>query len=153
MNNTVNRSTGKTPSMLLFGVHQRGEMDDNLRLFFESQVETSRSLDEERAEAAAEIIKQQQYNKKKYDEKHKTPRRYNAGDYVVVKNVDTTPGINKKLIPKFKGPYQVKAVLDYDRYVIEDVPGFPVTQIPFREVYNPANMKPWYEDQDIPDSD
>jgi len=30
---------------------------------------------------------------------------YKEGDYVVVRNIDTTPGVNKKLIPKFKGPY------------------------------------------------
>lgn len=38
----------------------------------------------------------------------------------MVKNVITTPGINQKLTPKYKGPYVVESVLDRDRYVIKD---------------------------------
>lgn len=47
-----------------------------------------------------------------------------ARDYVMVKNVDTIPEINKKHIPEFKGPYEVKVVLPNDRYVIKDIQGF-----------------------------
>ncbi|KAG5318838.1 RTXE polymerase, partial [Pseudoatta argentina] len=48
-------------------------------------------------------------------------REYKVGNYVL--NIETTPSINKKLLPKFKGPYVVKAVLDYDRYIVTDVDG------------------------------
>lgn len=68
---------------------------------------------------------------------------YSAGDYVMIKNVDTTAGVNKKFIPKFKGPYVVKKVLDCDRYVIEDIDGFQVTQLPYNGVVAPDNMKPY----------
>lgn len=38
------------------------------------------------------------------------------GEYVVIKNFDVKPGINKKLLPR----YVVKQILDHDRYVITD---------------------------------
>ncbi|CAK9833144.1 Transposon Tf2-8 polyprotein [Anthophora retusa] len=50
---------------------------------------------------------------------------------------------NKKLIPKFKGPYVVKKVLGCDRYVISDIEGFQVTQMPYNGVLSPDNMKPY----------
>lgn len=61
----------------------------------------------------------------------------------MIKNVDTTPGVNKKHIPKFKGPYEIKKVLPNDRYVIQDIPGSRVTQMPFNSVYEARNMKSW----------
>lgn len=52
----------------------------------------------------------------------------------MIKNVDPTVEINKKLIPKYKGPYVVKKVLDKDRYLIKDTDGFQVTQLPYEGV-------------------
>lgn len=65
----------------------------------------------------------------------------------MIKNIDTTPGSSKKHIPKFKGPYRVKKALGNDRYVLNDVEGFQVTQIPFDSVYESKHMKPWIKIQ------
>lgn len=61
----------------------------------------------------------------------------------MIKNFDITPGVSKKHIPKYKGPYEVKTVLPNDRYVIQDIPGFQVTQIPLNLVYEAKNIKSW----------
>lgn len=53
----------------------------------------------------------------------------------MIKNVNTSPGVNKKLLPKYRGSYEVKAKLDHDRYVIKDIERFEVTQIPFEGMY------------------
>lgn len=63
----------------------------------------------------------------------------------MVKNVDTTPGVSKNHIPKFKGQYEVKVVLPNDRYVIKDIPGFQVTQLPFESVFECKHIKPWIQ--------
>lgn len=60
-----------------------------------------------------------------------SPLSYKVGDYVLLKNGDVTPGVNKKLIPKCKGPYVVKKCLPNDRYVVTDVENFQVTQMPY----------------------
>jgi len=53
---------------------------------------------------------------------------YQINDYVDIINVDTIVDANKKLIPKYKGPYVVSKVLGADRYIVIDIPGFQIIQ-------------------------
>lgn len=68
---------------------------------------------------------------------------YSVGDYVMIRNFDCTPGANKKLIPSFKGPYVVKEVLDHDRYIVTDIEGFQLTQMPYTGTVGPDQIKHW----------
>lgn len=147
INNTVNRSTGYTPSMLLFGINQRGQIFDSLRDFLESNNDPDRNLVLIREEASKNILKTQEYTKNWYDKRHKASHKYKVGDYVMVVNTDVSAGTNKKLIPKYRGPYVVKTVLDNDRYVVSDIEGFQVTQMPYEGIMAPSRMKPWLEDE------
>lgn len=146
LNNTVSRSTGNTPSRLLFGVDQLGQVNDVIRLVLESQNTETQDLLESRKVASAKIMEGQEKNKEAYDCRHKAATRYNVGDYVMVTNVDTTPGVNKKLIPQFKGPYIVHKILGNDRYVLRDISGFPVTQLPYDGVISADRMKYYVRD-------
>lgn len=147
INNTLHCSTGQSPSMLLFGVNQKGHIQDSLREYLETREEPVRDLVSVRQTAAEKIIKSQNYSKGLYDKKHKQPISYAVGDYVMIENVDVTPGVNKKLIPNYRGPYIVKAVLDNDRYVVSDIEGFQVTQMPYEGIMAPSRMKPWMDNQ------
>lgn len=89
------------------------------------------------------MIELQNYNKTLYDKHHKNPRIYKIGDYVMIKNIDVTPNVNKKLIPKYKGPYRIDKILPNDRFVIKDIDGFQVTQMPFDGVLDSSRIKPW----------
>lgn len=40
---------------------------------------------------------------------------------VEIRNIETTTGMNEKLVPKFKGLYVVKKELDHNRYVVADI--------------------------------
>lgn len=73
--------------------------------------------------------------------KRKAPSQYQEGDYVMIKNIDTTPGINKKLIPRYKGPYVIKTVLDHDRYIVSDIDGFQLSQIPYTGTVSVDHMR------------
>ena len=80
-----------------------------------------------------------------FNSKRKVAQVYKEGDYVMIRNIDTTAGANKKLIPKFKGPYVVKKVLDFDRYVVADIEGFQLTQIPYTGTISVDHMRLWDE--------
>lgn len=143
LNNTVNSSTREVPSKLLFGITQIGKINDSLRNLILCNQENIRDLENIRNEASLNIVKQQDYSKKHYDKTHKEAKTYQVGDYVVIFNNDTTPNVNKKLTPKFKGPYQITAVLPNDRYIVEDIPDFQLTQHPFKGTIDANNMKCW----------
>ncbi|KYQ51408.1 hypothetical protein ALC60_09487 [Trachymyrmex zeteki] len=59
-------------------------------------------------------------NEHKYNLRRKADREYKIGDYVEIRNIETAPGVNKKLLPKFKGPYLVKAILDMSSLMLMD---------------------------------
>lgn len=145
LNNTKNSSTKEIPSKLLFGAVQRGKVNDRVRelLLENDELQEVRDLDKIRQDASQNIRKTQQYSKDRYDQTRKMATAYKEGDYVMIKNIDTTPGVNKKLIPKFKGPYVVKRVLRNDRYVLEDPPDFQLTHIPFKGTVSAEHMKHW----------
>lgn len=59
INNSVNRSAGKTPSELLFGINQLGVVKDNLRKTLEFFNQDERNLKEMRLDAERKIEESQ----------------------------------------------------------------------------------------------
>jgi len=145
INNTTSKSTGYTPSRLLFGVDQRGPNIDRIKEYIEEKdTSIERDLESIREEAGRNILKGQNYNQNYFDKHRKRPHQYKKGDYVGIRNFDSTPGAPKKLIPAFKGPYEVTEVLENDRYVVEDVENSQTSQRPYRGTWEAKNIRPWH---------
>ena len=136
---------GETPSKLLFGIGQNGKCVDEVRAFLKENVNTEkRDLADSRDKAVEKMLKSQEYNKSYKDKRQKkNVYKYNVGDWVMIRNFDSTAGVTHKLIPKFKGPYQIIKELRNDRYVVADVEGFQITQKTYQGVWEPANMRLW----------
>lgn len=144
INNTTNRSTGDIPSRLLFGVAQRGNIEDAVANFLqEKNNDQVRDLETIRSKASEKIISSQRLGKEQANRKRKEAHQYKSGDLVMIKNFDCTPGASKKLIPKFKGPYVISKILRNNRYIITDINGFQQTNKPYKGTWEACNMKPW----------
>lgn len=120
MNNTVHCTTKQTPSRMLFGVEQKGDIIDKVTEHLLDRFERKEDLNQIREEAASAIEKSQSYNLKYFNDNHKPAKLYKEGDVVFIKNVDTTIGVNKKCVPKYRGPYIIQKQLGNDRYEIKD---------------------------------
>jgi hypothetical protein len=145
INNSTHSTTGETPSDLLFGVRQRGPVVDGLGELLEGEKTLDRDLIQIRSEAADCILKSQNYTTERHTSRQKSIRSFIPGDYVVIRNVDNTPGCNKKFLPTFKGPYVVHKSLGNDRYVIRDVENCQRAQIPYDGVIDASRMKKWVD--------
>lgn len=141
LNNTLNRGSGAVPSKLLFGVLQQRRITSDAVQYFQDLLDSpdQENLKLARDEAADRIRTVQDYNKRRHDSKSlKTV--FCEGDLVVIRSVPVV-GENKKLKPRFKGPYQVKKVLDHNRYVVADVDGYQVSGKRFEGIFDPQNMR------------
>lgn len=47
------------------------------------------------------------------------------------------------LKPNYKGPYVIDKVLNNNRYVVKDIPGFNITTRPCNAILSPDKLKPW----------
>ena len=91
INNSVHCTTKQSPSRLLFGTEQRGLIVDELAEYLRrTYCDESMNLDNIRESAAKAIRKSQSYNLNYFNNHHKPPKSFKVGDYVVLKNVDTT---------------------------------------------------------------
>lgn len=154
INNTHHSSLRASPSKLLFGVDQRNHADADLVSFLNNLAKISFNISEERDASRSLALdvadKIKSYNKNCYDEKHKKPSLYNAGDYVLIRDTSIKPGEDKKLKLCYKGPYMVSKVLKKNRYVIQDIPGFNINAKPYNSILSPDRMKPWIKPIDNP---
>lgn len=120
LNNTLHKSSFETPSKLLFGINQRGTLIDVLGEYLQQSQDkkSPRDLVSLRTKAKESMIKAQECNKNYFDEKRNESTNYKIGDYVMVRNFDSIPGAPKKLIPRYKGPYEVFKELRNDPYIL-----------------------------------
>ncbi|KMQ88873.1 hypothetical protein RF55_11568 [Lasius niger] len=123
--------------------HADAELVSKLRIIAKSELNCEKERDRSRQVALEAMQKIKNYNKIYYDQKHKKPTQYKAGDYVLLRDTTTKPGEDRKLKPAYKGPYMVSKVLEKNRYVIQDIPGFNITSKPYNSILSPDKLKPW----------
>lgn len=157
INTTVHKTTGKSPSEILFGCKLINVSENILS---DVIIETNNQIDEEnlakiRSEVKSRIEKQQDISKKEFDKHRKVATHYKIGDLVRVERtvVDKDHlGKSKKLIPKFQGPYRIMKILENDRFLIEDTPLTRKGNKRYENVVAIDKVHPWLSFKSI-DSD
>lgn len=146
LNNSSSTTTQVAPSVLLFGVRQRGVIVDWLSEYLEDkQTKEQVNLLNVRTSADAAIRLSQLKSLDRHNKIVAPAKVYNEGDFVVIRNIDTTVGKCKKLVPKYKGLYIVHKSLPNDRYVIKDIENCQITQMPYNGIIESARMKKWIQ--------
>lgn len=150
INNSVHSVTRQTPCELLFGVNQRGRDVDTLAEYLDDKhfSASDHDLTTMRKRASERIETYQEKSSERYANKHKPAITYKEGDFVMIRNVDTTIGSNKKFIPKYRGPYCIHRVLPNDRYGIRDIENCQVTQLPYDGIVEASRIRLWADWRD-----
>lgn len=138
INGTYNQAIGCAPSEALMGFR--------VRLNSKFEMDTFRQLDVTglRQNITRKIRHDQQEQKRRFDAKRCPAKQFQVGDLVLVK-ITSIPatGANRKLLPKWTGPFKVTKILDNDRYQVQEIPGMQRSQIPYCGVVGAENMKRW----------
>lgn len=158
LNNTLNRSTGTTASDIVFG---RRTMNPSEGPILNAIQDTAQVRETEHSEqtntdnqeletvrneirrTAADNIEKSQKAMKTYYDNHKAPTKFfKLGDLVMVPNHHLpATGKSKKLLPKFRGPFKISAVLKNDRYEISSIEGYSKRR--YKSVYPADSLKRW----------
>ncbi|CAG9132567.1 unnamed protein product [Plutella xylostella] len=143
LNNTIQKTTGKTPSEVLFGTCMNGEMRPVLDEIAEVTRDRS-DLSDIRVEVKDRIDAEQSRQKERYDRGRKPARQYAEGELVkITRTCFNNDGQSKKLLPSYVGPYRVSKVLGRDRYIVAPVAGLDSTQSRRPTTIAADRMMPW----------
>ena len=143
INNTVNKATGKSAAELFFGYRPRHR--NEAALLYDIELPSRDCNREKTREKAAQKIKENQEKaRKRYNLRRAAPKLYKSGaDVGVRRDAASNDGKSKKTLKKYKGPYEIKKVLDKDRYIVGDIKGAQRSQKPYEGVFPSEKLKQW----------
>lgn len=120
INVTINATTGKSPSELLYGFRPRLKFDINLQHPVAEDRVTR--LKGNRDKALVNINKIANSMKVRYDRNRLRALKFKTGDMVMVERTPLIKGLTSgKLVQKYIGPMKVVATLPNDRYQVESL--------------------------------
>lgn len=146
INSTINKTTLSTPSEVFFGFRLQTDSDQLINENEEQLVDVSL--------LRHNVNKRIQDNAKKqkhaFDSKRKPAQTYDINDLVVIKiPSQSNDGQSTKLLPLYKGPFQVTEVLGNDRYKVKDMRGAERSSRKYEGTTCAENMKPWIKLADL----
>lgn len=90
----------------------------------------------------SELISNNRDKQKSYFDKHrKAPRIYKEGDIVLVLSAKPSTGESRKLMPDYKGPYEIVKFIGRDRYLVQDIEGEKQTERLFKAIVAVDKLK------------
>ncbi|XP_050340691.1 uncharacterized protein LOC126767135, partial [Bactrocera neohumeralis] len=142
MNTKVNSTTKYAPIDLVYDFPLR-DISGNKVLAAIHDDDVQLLMNKRRDEATRNIETARAKWKARFDAKHSKPEPYAESDLVLLAAPVPSTGESRKLQPHYKGPYIVKKVLRFNRYVVEDVDGHQCSQRRYSTIATTDNMKPW----------
>lgn len=143
LNNTNQKTTGRTPAEVMFGTSMNAELDPKL-----NEIRRNTREDNDviaiREEVKDRIQEEQGKQKANYDKNRKPARLYKEGELVKITKVAfNNDGKSTKLLPSYIGPYRVVKVLGNDRYQLASIPGLTGSKNKRKTTVVADRMQPW----------
>lgn len=143
INSTVHRTTKAVPSEVMFG-YRLHTNSDSLGPEPDLDIEHSVDVTELRKSVDRHIKTDAESQKERFDHHRIKAKKYDVGELVLVKiQSQSNDGRSKKLMPVYKGPFQIKKYLGQDRYEVCDMRGSERSNRPYNGVAAVENIKPW----------
>lgn len=120
LNSTRCRVTGFTPIELMFGINGNSLGLSKIAVNPDGDHAERLDLDEIRSSASDSIVKLSRADSLRFNRGKATIKPFSIGDYVFVKSEERH---QTKLDRKYKGPFQIVAILDNDRYELKHING------------------------------
>lgn len=141
INSTINKTTAAVPSEVFFGYRIR--MDNDV-ITDDDNTEHPVDVTSLRHKVDANIKRDAERQKVTFDSKRKEAPHYQVDDLVVLKIPShNNDGRSTKLMPLYKGPFQITKVLGHDRYQVADLRGAERSSKRYDGTACAENMKPW----------
>lgn len=122
INDSVHNVTKRSPNEIVFNHKGFGISENPLT---QEIVALNEELGNEDDKEDVETLlnKNKEKLELQYNKKRKSAPVYQSKDLVLVRSEAPSTGESRKLVPKYKGPYEVVKVLDNDRYLVQDIEG------------------------------
>lgn len=144
VNSQVNRTIGCCPNEVIFRYRLRANGDNQLLAALHETDEGDEHPDLPKLDDIARAADEAKAKwKTRFDNKHRSPTKYDESDLVLVEHIAPATGESRKLEPRYRGPYVVKKVLGNDRYLVADLPDIQRNQRPFESVFASDKLKRW----------
>lgn len=148
LNTTINKSTGKSFSELLFGCRLVNPCENIINdvICLTNDRISGDDLSNVRSGASERVQKQQELAKKYFDRHRKLSTIYKIGDLVRIERTLTDKAIvgkSKKLVAKFQGLYRIVKILPNDRYLVEDTPITHKGNRRYKNIVAVDKLHPW----------
>ncbi|CAH2228158.1 jg4831 [Pararge aegeria aegeria] len=141
LNSTIHKTTRAVPSEVMFGYRLRMDSDS---LAPELEDEKLVDMSQLRERVDSNVKASAQYQKERFDKSRVKAKTYKEGDLVLIRiQSQSNDGQSRKLMPTFKGPFQVKKILNNDRYEVVDLRGSQRCSKMYNGVAVAENMKSW----------
>lgn len=143
INSTYHNTIKAVPSEVMFGYRLHTDSDalgpepeyDN-ELCIDVTKLRERVVDNIKNSAAAQ--------KDRFDRNRTKAKEYHKGELILLKiQSQSNDGRSRKLLPTFKGPFQITKCLGRDRYEVRDMRGSERSKRTYNGVAAAENMKPW----------
>lgn len=122
VNNSEHRVTKRTPYEIIFQKKGVGERTNPLTLEL-IDLNERMCVEEERPSVSKLLCRNRDKQKEYYVKHRKAPRIYKQGDIVLVLSAKPATGESRKLMPRYKAPYEIVKPLGRDRYLVQDIEG------------------------------